>query len=137
MNRTELIRQVAGETGLGAAEAAVKAVLASVAGALARDGAARGVRDLRGEAAPGAHGAQSPDRRADRRAGLAGGVVPPGQGAPRRGERVRRVAGPRPRSTASGSGSRRNGSRQEGRGSVVMCDRNRTGTREDDAGEPG
>ena len=43
MNRSELVRRVAGETGLGAAEAdaAVKAVLASVAGALARDGTVR------------------------------------------------------------------------------------------------
>ena len=37
MNRSELVRQVAGETGLDpAADAAVKAVLEAVAGALAR-----------------------------------------------------------------------------------------------------
>ena len=43
MNRTDLVRRVAGETGPGAAEAdaAVKAVPESVAEALARDGAVR------------------------------------------------------------------------------------------------
>ncbi len=43
MNRSEPVRQVAGETGLGAAEAdaAVKALLAALAEGLARDGTVR------------------------------------------------------------------------------------------------
>ena len=94
MNRKELVRLVAlqAELAPAAADAAVKAVFEEVAGA-GRGGAACGVRVVRGEALPGAHGPQSTDRRTHRRAGVARGVVPGRQGAPGRGEPEDRVAG--------------------------------------------
>ena len=104
MNRSELVRQVAVQTGLdpAAADAAVKAALGAVAGALARGETVRlvgfgafGVRSRPARTArnpaTGAYGAQSRDRREHRRAGVAVGVVPGRQGGLR--DAANRTAG--------------------------------------------